>query len=77
MVITPDLTPTLEFVQTGYAMSYSVSHDVTVLVSRGLLEYFVHVYLLYIRIESNCGGACICMVIVHVYVYTCVYGTVA
>ena len=33
MEITPDLIPTLKFVQTGYAMSYTASHDVTVLVS--------------------------------------------
>ena len=30
--ITPDLVPTLKFVQTGFAMSYSISHDITVLV---------------------------------------------
>jgi hypothetical protein len=35
VVITPDLTPTVEFVQMGYAMSYSASHDVTVLASLG------------------------------------------
>ena len=33
MEITPDLVPTLEFVQTGFAISHTTSHDVTVLVS--------------------------------------------
>ena len=33
VVITTDQIPTLQFVQRGYAMQYSASHDVTVLVS--------------------------------------------
>jgi hypothetical protein len=32
--ISPDLVPTVNFVQTGYAMSYTTSHDVTVLAAR-------------------------------------------
>ena len=38
VVINPDLTPTLHYVQTGYAMEYSTSHDITVLV-RGSMEH--------------------------------------
>ena len=30
--INPDLVPSVNFVQTGYAMLYTTSHDVTVLV---------------------------------------------
>ena len=39
MEISPDAVPTLGFVQTGYAMSYTTSHDVTVLVSSAPCTY--------------------------------------
>ena len=39
--INPDLVPSVNFVQTGYAMLYTTSHDVTVLVRRASHSMFV------------------------------------
>ena len=58
VVMDPDLTPTLHYVQTGYAMEYSTSHDITVLV-RGSME---HLSFTACTCNALCVCVCVCVV---------------
>ena len=72
MEITPDLVPTLEFVQTGFAISHTTSHDVTVLVSHRDQRVGCVCECVCVGCMVHFGCVCVCVWFIY-YVYECVW----
>ena len=72
MEITPDLVPTLEFVQTGFAISHTTSHDVTVLVSHRHQRVGCVCECVCVGCMVHFGCVCVSVWFIY-YVYECVW----